>query len=91
MTAADTMVTRIDEVLQECEASQSTSWDSVVAAEIAALAELRLQVGEEWPLPLQLKDAINVGPVAAKNIADWNPELAESLMKLDYALRHGAV
>ncbi len=85
---ASRMIAAIDEALKECKISQSNSWDSVVASEIAALTDSRLQVEEKWPLSVELKQAINIGPVGAKNIADWNPRLADRLMAVDYALRH---
>jgi hypothetical protein len=31
---------------------------------------------------------VNVGPIAAKNLEDSQPEYAEWLMELDYAFRH---
>lgn len=74
-----------------CHDSQRKSPDPVVESELHALAQVSNWVETMWPLPANLQDQIQIGAVAAKNIADWNPELATLLMKLDYALRHDGV
>jgi hypothetical protein len=67
---------------------KSASPDAAVDYEIQELAALHAAVEHEWPLPPALKQKISIGPFAAKNIADWDAELANALMSLDYALQH---
>jgi len=74
-------------VLEQCYASQQEQPDLTVGEEITALETLSKAVGKQWPLPEEITSSINLGPVAARNISDWNPALADSLMKLDYGLR----
>jgi len=74
-------------VLEQCYASQQEQTDPTVRDEITALEALNKAVVNQWPLPEEITSRINLGPVAARNIADWNPALADSLIKLDYGLR----
>ncbi len=78
----------IELVLEQCYASQQEQSDITVGQQIAALQTLTQAIHAQWPLPEEITARINLGPVAARNIADWNPSLADSLMKLDYGLRH---
>lgn len=64
--------------------------DAAVEREILELEELHSVVRDHWPLKDEWKNKIDIGAFAAKNIADWNPELADCLMKLDYELRRGS-
>jgi hypothetical protein len=67
---------------------KSAEPDATVDYELEELAAIRAAVEQEWPLPDALKQKISIGPFAAKNIADWDVELADALMALDYALQH---
>ncbi len=78
----------VEDVLDQCHASQLIAQDAAVALEIQALNTLVTVVRAQWPLTDEFKSRINLGPVAAKNISDSNPGPAESLMTLDYALRN---
>jgi len=96
ITASEVKVSRskkrvlaaIDEAIAACQKSQLVHSNVVVAEELDALQTIAAAVRLEWPLSSTFKNKINVGPVAAKNIDDWNPSLASILMRLDYALRH---
>ncbi len=85
------MLCAIQRALDLCNASQNAASDPVVVAEIEALQMLADAVCRQWPLDEEVKKRINIGPVAARNIADWNPGLANALMTVDYALRHDGV
>jgi hypothetical protein len=61
--------------------------DAAVEREIRELEALQSVVRDRWPLDGELKSKIDIGAFAAKNIADWNPELADSLMRLEYKVR----
>jgi hypothetical protein len=78
----------IDTVLNECVASQLKSPDVVVGQEILGLQNARMEVEHQWPLSDAMKARLNIGPIAAKNIADWNDNLATSLMVLHHVLKH---
>ena len=78
----------IDQVMAWCMASQAQSPDAVVEQEMNALQQIRPIVSHYWPLPDNAKNAIVIGPVAAKNIADWNEPLANALMVLDSVLKN---
>jgi len=78
----------IDVVLHECIKSQLTSPDVAVGQEILGLQNARAAVEQEWPLSDAMKAKLNIGPVAAKNIADWNDNLATALMVLHHVLKH---
>ncbi len=83
-----TVLWAITQVMDQCRTSEASQPDAAVRAELVALATLYSFIRQQWPLSEQMKQKIDLGPVAAKNIADWNPALADSLMILDYALRH---
>lgn len=78
----------IDNVIARCLQSQEKKPDPVVTKEISALHKIREEVRQQWPLPQNIKSKINIGLVAAKNLSDWNDELANCLMIIDYALTH---
>ncbi len=78
----------IDQVIAWCTASQAQSPDAVVQKEMEALKQIRTIVSQFWPLSDNAKNAIVIGPVAAKNIADWNEPLANALMVLDAVLKN---
>jgi hypothetical protein len=78
----------ISKVAALCRSAES---DPAVEREIRELEAIRSAVEDRWPLLPSVKQRIDLGPFAAKNIADWNPELADSLMLLDYALQHDLV
>jgi hypothetical protein len=78
----------IDLVLNECIKSQLASPDVVVGQEIVGLQSVRVIVEHQWPLTDAAKARLNIGPVAAKNIADWNDDLATALMVLHHVLQH---
>ena len=78
----------IDAVIALCDAAQADTPDPVVMAEKEALCRIRSEVARQWPRSDAFRAAITIGPVAAKNIADWNAPLADALMKLDHRLRH---
>jgi hypothetical protein len=78
----------IDVVLNECIKSQLTSPDVAVGQEILGLQNARFAVDQQWPLPDSVKAQLNIGPVAAKNIEDWNESLATALMVLHHVLKH---
>jgi hypothetical protein len=75
----------IGRVASMCRSAQP---DPTVDHEILQLEALKSAVEDHWPLPPMVKNRIDLGPFAAKNIADWNPDLADALMQLDYALQH---
>jgi hypothetical protein len=75
----------IEVVMGLCRSAES---DPAIDYELQELAAIRAAVQQEWPLPAALKQQISLGPFAAKNIADWDTELANALMSLDYALQH---
>jgi len=78
----------IDAAIGLCRDALGARPDEAVAYELRQLESLEDAVSRHWPLPQQTKDRMDLGPFAAKNIADWNSSLASVLMKLDYALRH---
>jgi hypothetical protein len=78
----------IDLVLNECIKSQLAFPDVVVGQEIIGLQNVRIIVEQQWPLSEAMKAQFNIGPVAAKNIADWNDSLATALMVLHHVLKH---
>jgi hypothetical protein len=75
----------IEQVVALCKSAEP---DAAVDYELQELAALHAAVEREWPLPQALKQKISIGPFAAKNIADWDADLANALMSLDYALQH---
>lgn len=78
----------IDLVLNECIKSQLTAPDVAVGQEILGLQTVRVAVEQQWPLSDAMKAKVNIGPVAAKNIEDWNYDLANALMVLHHVLKH---
>jgi small subunit ribosomal protein S1 len=90
--AAEAAETSIQNAIQyavaACRDVLSSGPDETVAYELRQLESLEDAVSRHWPLPQHTKDRMDLGPFAAKNIADWNSSLASVLMKLDYALRH---
>jgi hypothetical protein len=84
----DSILQAIDLVLNECIKSQLTSPDVVVGQEIIGLQNARIIVEQQWPLTDAVKAQLNIGPVAAKNIADWNNNLATALMVLHHVLKY---
>lgn len=83
--SAEAMLATIDEVIDLCGAAEP---DSTIEREIRELQALKSALQELWPLSIEIKKKIDLGPFAAKNIADWNPLLADVLMRLDYSLQH---
>ena len=84
----DGVIKAIDIVISECLASQEKATDVVVASELSALRDIRLRVQCQWPLPQEIKSRLNIGPVAAKNITDWNRRLGNLLMILHHVLKN---
>jgi len=84
-TEQETVLTAIRCVSVLCRLAQP---DAAVEHEIRELEALMSAVEGRWPLPPSVKQQIDLGPFAAKNIADWDPALADVLMHLDYALQH---
>ena len=82
------VLSAIDRVISWCWDSQLKDPDKAVDEEIKDLQHVRSEVEQRWPLPEPIKAAIKIGPVAAKNIADWNSELANALMILHHVLKH---
>ena len=82
------LIATLDDVLRECKESEERSPDVVVRAEMQALHSLKNAIEDQWPLEQPYSKAFQIGPIAAKNIADWNPALADSLMQLDSTFRH---
>jgi hypothetical protein len=80
-----TILTTIRQVAELC---RSVKQDPAVEHEIRELEAIGSAVEVDWPLPPGIKRQIDLGPFAAKNIADWNPTLADVLMHLDYTLQH---
>jgi hypothetical protein len=82
------LIAEVDRVLALCMAEPR---DPSVAYEIEQLQMIRT-VLEDSTLESNGrfggKIQIVIGAFAAKNIADWNPPLADALMSLDYKLRH---
>jgi hypothetical protein len=86
--AEENILQAIDVVLGQCAASQMASPDAAVEAIMKGLQKSRTMVQEHWPLPDFVKSQLNIGPVAAKNIADWNDDLATSLMTIHHVLKY---
>jgi hypothetical protein len=66
----------IDVVLNECVALQLRFPDAALGQEILGLQNARIVVERQWPLSDTMKVRANLGAIAAKNIDDWNPDLA---------------
>jgi len=77
----------IGRVVELCRSAQP---DPTIDHEIRQLDALKSAIEDHWPLSPDIKNRIDIGPFAAKNIADWNPALADALMHLDYDLQHAA-
>lgn len=78
----------MDRILELSRASQSKDFAPSVAKEIESIQYLRDRVTEQWPLPKSIISDIYIGPYAARNLADWTPNLAHLIMTLDYVLKH---
>jgi small subunit ribosomal protein S1 len=78
----------IQEAIALCTDALNAGPDEAVAYELRQLEVLEDAVSHRRPLPQHMKDRMDLGPFAAKNIADWNPALANALMRLDFSLRH---
>jgi hypothetical protein len=87
-TESAKVISAIDPVIAMCQECQATAPDPAVEQELNDLLQLRAEVERQWPLPDSTKAAIKIGPVAAKNIADWNSDLANALMALHHVLKH---
>jgi small subunit ribosomal protein S15 len=82
------ILTAIERAIMMCENSQKFDSDAAVSAELIHLKALRLEIKKgNWPLSAASKRSLNIGPLAAKNIEDWDPKLANMLMDLDFTLR----
>lgn len=77
------LLRHIDHVIDLCRGQMP---NAAVAYEIEHLQQIRQSVALDQPLPKQ----IVLGAFAAKNIDDWNPELAGELMTLDAEVRRSA-
>jgi small subunit ribosomal protein S1 len=90
--AAEAPATHAQRAIQEaialCKDVLNAGPDEAVAYELRQLEVLEDAVSHRQPLPQIMKDRMDLGPFAAKNIADWNPTLANALMRLDFSLRH---
>jgi small subunit ribosomal protein S1 len=71
-----------------CRVTQDGKLDEAVEYELRQLNVIEEKVLDHWPLSEDVKRRIDLGPFAAKNIADWNTSLATVLMTLDYVLQH---
>ena len=77
-------VRKIAHAIEKCEDAMP---DPAIEHALHELQALKAAAEQQWPLPTTVIDKLDLGPFAAKNIDDWNPELAKLLMKLDYELR----
>lgn len=78
----------IDTLVRHCEALDSSiAADEIIVWEITELRNIRAWVTTHWPLNDQQKGQLRIGTVAAKNLYDWLPPLANSLMQLDFVLK----
>jgi len=77
------LIAEVDRVLALC---MSERCEPSVDYEIEQLHLIRSALEKAYP-ESWLADNIVIGAFAAKNIADWNPDLADALMDLDYKLR----
>ena len=82
------MLDVIRRVIKICDDSQQNGPDPAIAYEINKLHSLEDAVAKQWPLHVRVKSTIDVGPFAAKNIEDWDPVLAEMLVRLDFSIQH---
>jgi hypothetical protein len=82
---AQDVVAVIDRVASLCRLALP---DAAVEYELRELEVLKSALHEHWPLSSLVKECMALGPFAAKNISDWDLELADTLMRLDYSLRH---
>jgi hypothetical protein len=87
VTAA-AMLVAIEHVAGLCEQLLKKQDDTTVAYMLQELKLISAAVTQAWPLPPGLKNRINLGPYAAKNIDDWNEPLATALMTLHDALQN---
>jgi hypothetical protein len=65
--------------------------DVAVDYEIQELEAIKRAVERRWPLAPAVKKQMTIGAFAAKNLQDFDPTLADLLMKLDFALQHDVV
>jgi hypothetical protein len=86
--AAGTREQALASIMDALDACRAWSDDDSVAYELRELDALKAAVEDHWPLRMETKDQMNLGPFAAKNISDWNSGLADLLMHLDFELRH---
>jgi hypothetical protein len=77
------LLAEVDRVIALCSAQPP---DPSIRYELEQLHILRSSLEKVYPVP-QIAEDIVIGAFAAKNIADWNPDLADVLMRLDYRLR----
>ncbi len=77
----------IDKTIAKCSEVLESSSDSVVASKLQQLRILRSAVVQQWPLPVEQK-GFRIGAVAAKNLYDWTPKLANAIMQLDFSLKN---
>jgi hypothetical protein len=78
------LIAEVDRVLALCMAAPP---DASVGYEIEQLYLIRSSLEKTHSESGPVEDIV-IGAFAAKNIADWNPALADALMDLDYKLRH---
>jgi hypothetical protein len=78
----------VEHVLGLCAQSQEKEPDSAVAYAIRGLYAVREAVAYAWPLSAEVKGQTNLGAFAAKNLYDWNKDVAGALMTLDYVLKN---
>jgi hypothetical protein len=78
------LIAEVDRVLALCMAERR---EPSVDYEMEQLYLIRSALEKAYP-ESGLPGNIVIGAFAAKNIADWNPALADALMGLDYRLRH---
>jgi hypothetical protein len=91
MVSQEDVLKAIGSVLAKCESNKEIAGDSTIVWEIAALKQAQTEVEKAWPIPEAVKSSLMIGPFAAKNIDDWNPELAEMLMVIQSVLHNDGV
>jgi hypothetical protein len=77
------LLAEVDRVIALCYAEPP---DPSVDYELEQLRIVRSSLEKAAPKS-EIADDIVIGAFAAKNIADWNPPLADVLMRLDFRLR----
>jgi hypothetical protein len=77
------LLVELDRVIALCCAEPP---DPSISYELDQLRSVRSSLEKAAP-GSRFTDDIVIGAFAVKNIADWNPALADVLMRLDYKLR----